>query len=130
MKGQGVIGATRIGSTRSLQMRIPSKPGSPHMPRRQSGAAEGVTFIGPDIHATQTVGDKIQSKLMAQGQRRAPVHARVLVKQQSTSFPPKSGGVRRGRGPLWSSPSWAVLKGLSWPSHSVAGASSSTQPNQ
>ncbi|KAG7222235.1 hypothetical protein INR49_016412 [Caranx melampygus] len=28
-------------------------------------AAEGVTFIGPDTHAIQAMGDKIESKLIA-----------------------------------------------------------------
>lgn len=28
-------------------------------------AAEGVTFIGPDTHAIQAMGDKIESKLLA-----------------------------------------------------------------
>lgn len=28
-------------------------------------ASEGVTFIGPDTHAIQAMGDKIESKLLA-----------------------------------------------------------------
>lgn len=28
-------------------------------------AADGVTFIGPDTHAIQAMGDKIESKLLA-----------------------------------------------------------------
>ncbi|KAG1959693.1 propionyl-CoA carboxylase alpha chain [Pimephales promelas] len=47
-------------------------------------AAEGVTFIGPDTHATQTMGDKIRGKLIAKMPRTVSCpHARGLVKQQS-----------------------------------------------
>lgn len=32
-------------------------------------AAEGVAFIGPDTHAIQAMGDKIESKLIAKAAR-------------------------------------------------------------
>lgn len=50
-------------------------------------AAEGVTFISPDTHTTRTMGDEIQSKLMAQGQCRAHVHLQAVVKVRSLCWP-------------------------------------------
>lgn len=50
-------------------------------------AAEGVTFIGPDTHATQTMGDKIRGKLIAKMPRSVSCpHARGLVKVRRVSY--------------------------------------------
>lgn len=54
-------------------------------------AAEGVTFIGPDTHATQTMGDKIRGKLIAKMPRSVSCpRERGLVKVRRASHAPQT----------------------------------------